>query len=86
MPNVYTDITSGGRYWLMLPAGVAPDVVEKIREAVYRVLKMPDVKEKMLSIGLEPTAGDREDVAADMKREIEYWTRTVQATGIKAAE
>jgi tripartite-type tricarboxylate transporter receptor subunit TctC len=80
----YTDITSGGRYWLMLPAGTPPDVVEKIRESVYRVLKMPDVKERMLAIGLEPTSGEREDVAADMKREIEYWKRTVQATGIKA--
>jgi tripartite-type tricarboxylate transporter receptor subunit TctC len=80
----YTDITSGGRYWLMLPAGVPPDVVEKIRESVYRVLKMPDVREKMIAIGLEPTPGEREDVAADMKREMDYWKRTVQATGIKA--
>jgi tripartite-type tricarboxylate transporter receptor subunit TctC len=82
----YTDITAGGRYWLMLPAGVAPDTVEKIREAVHRVLKMPDVQQKMFAIGLEPASGEREDVAADMRREIEYWKRAVQATGIKAAD
>jgi tripartite-type tricarboxylate transporter receptor subunit TctC len=80
----YTDITSGGRYWLMLPAGVAPATVEKIREAVLRVLKMPDVQQKMYSIGLEPASGEREDVAGDMRREIDYWTRVVQATGIKS--
>ena len=81
----YSDITSGGRYWLMLPAGVAPETVEKIREATLRVLRMPEVQQKMLSIGLEPAPGDpREDVAGDMRREIEYWKKTAQATGIKA--
>jgi tripartite-type tricarboxylate transporter receptor subunit TctC len=80
----YSDITSGGRYWLMLPAGVAPATVEKIREAVLRVLKMPDVREKMIAIGMEPASGEREDVAGDMRKEIDYWTRVVQATGIKA--
>jgi tripartite-type tricarboxylate transporter receptor subunit TctC len=80
----YSDITAGGRYWLMLPAGVAPETVEKIREAVLRVLKMPDVQQKMLAIGLEPASGEREDVAGDMRKEIEYWTRVVQATGIKS--
>jgi tripartite-type tricarboxylate transporter receptor subunit TctC len=65
----------------MLPVGVAPDVLERIRESVYHVLKMPDVQQKMLAIGLEPTAGEREDAAADVRREIDYWKRTVQATG-----
>lgn len=80
------DITAGGRYWLLLSAGVAPQTVEKIREAVLRVLKMPDVREKMYAIGLEPTSGERENVAADMAKEIEYWKRVVQATGITAGQ
>ncbi|TFZ02729.1 tripartite tricarboxylate transporter substrate binding protein [Ramlibacter henchirensis] len=80
------DITAGGRYWLLLPAGVATDTVEKIREAVLRVLRMPDIQQKMLAIGLEPTSGQREDVAGDMRKEIDYWKRVVQATGIKPAE
>jgi tripartite-type tricarboxylate transporter receptor subunit TctC len=80
------DITAGGRYWLMLPAGVAQPTVDKIRDAVQRVLKMPDVREKMIAVGLEPTFGEREDVAADMRKEIDYWRRVVQVTGIKAAD
>jgi tripartite-type tricarboxylate transporter receptor subunit TctC len=80
------DITAGGRYWLLLPANVAPPTVEKIREAVLRVLKTPEVQQKMLAIGLEPATGEREDVAADMRREIDYWKRVVQVTGIKAGD
>jgi tripartite-type tricarboxylate transporter receptor subunit TctC len=80
------DITAGGRYWLLLPAGVAPGTVDKIREAVLRLLKTPDVQQKMLAIGLEPASGEREDVAGDMRKEVEYWKRVVQATGIKAGD
>lgn len=80
------DISSGGRYWLLLPAGVAPSTVDKIRDAVLRVLKMPEVQQKMFAIGLEPASGEREDVAADMRKEIDYWKRVVQITGIKASE
>jgi tripartite-type tricarboxylate transporter receptor subunit TctC len=80
------DITAGGRYWLMLPAGVAPETVEKIRAAVQRVIRTPDVQEKMLALGLEPASGEREDVAADMRKEIDYWKRVVKATGIQAGQ
>jgi tripartite-type tricarboxylate transporter receptor subunit TctC len=80
------DITAGGRYWLLLPAGVAPGTVDKIREAVLRLLKTPEVQQKMLAIGLEPASGEREDVAGDMRKEVEYWKRVVQATGIKAGD
>ncbi|MBC5767025.1 Bug family tripartite tricarboxylate transporter substrate binding protein [Ramlibacter albus] len=80
------DITAGGRYWLLLPAGVAPQTVDKVRDAVLRVIRMPDVRQKMQEIGLEPASGEREDVAGDMRKEIDYWKRVVQVTGIKAAE
>jgi tripartite-type tricarboxylate transporter receptor subunit TctC len=68
----------------MLPAGVTPDTVEKIRDAVLRTLKLPEIQQKMLAIGLEPASGEREDVAGDMRKEIDYWKRVAQATGIKA--
>jgi len=78
------DIDSGGRYWLMLPAGVPGPTVDKIREAVLRVLRQPEVREKMMALGLEPAPGEAEDVAGNMRKEIDYWKRAVAATGIEA--
>lgn len=80
----YPDIVVPGRYWLLLPAGVPPATVELIRSSVERVLKMPDVQEQFLSMGLEPASGEREDVGADMRADLEYWRRVAKKTGIKA--
>ena len=75
-----------GRYWLFLPAGVAPETVEKIRSAVHRILKLPQVQEQFLAMGLEPASGEREDVTAAMRADLEYWKKVVQATGIQATD
>lgn len=82
----YPEIVVPGRYWLFLPAGVAPDTVEKIRAAVHRILKLPQVQEQFLAMGLEPASGEREDVTAAMRADLEYWKKVVQTTGIQATD
>lgn len=82
----YTDMVVPGRYWLFLPAGVAPETVEKIRASVHRVLKSPEIQEQFAAMGLEPASGEREDVPAAMRSDVEYWKRVVQNTGIKVTE
>jgi len=80
----YTEVSQPGRYWLMLPKGTPPATVERIRASVLNVLKSPEVREQLLSMGIDPAPAEREDVAANMRADIEYWKRVVQATGIKA--
>lgn len=93
LPNVptflelgYPEATVSGRYWLMLPAGVAPETVEKMRAAILRIQKLPEVQEQFTAMGLEPATGEREDVTAAMKADIEYWRRVVALTGITASD
>lgn len=80
----YTEVAQPGRYWLMLPKGTPPATVERIRTSVLNVLKSTEVQEQLLSMGIDPAPPEREDVAGNMRADIEYWKRVVQATGIKA--
>ncbi|RYZ12876.1 MAG: tripartite tricarboxylate transporter substrate binding protein [Comamonadaceae bacterium] len=82
----YRDVSLPGRYWLMLPAGTPAPTVERIRASVLKVLKAPEVQEQMLAMGIEPAPAEREDVAADMRADVEYWKRVVQITGITSSQ
>lgn len=82
----YTEVSQPGRYWLMLPKGTPPATVERIRTSVLNVLKSPEVQEQMYAMGAEPARPEREDVAGNMRADIEYWKHVVQVTGIKAAD
>lgn len=93
LPNVptfselgYPEAAVSGRYWLMLPAGVPPETVEKIRAAVQRIQKLPEVQKEMVSMGLEPASGDREEVTANMRADLVYWRRVISLTGITASD
>ncbi|TFZ02708.1 tripartite tricarboxylate transporter substrate binding protein [Ramlibacter henchirensis] len=80
----YTEVSQPGRYWLMLPKGTPAATVERIRTSVLNVLKSPEVQEQMLAMGIDPAPPEREDVAANMRADVEYWKRVVQITGIRA--
>jgi tripartite-type tricarboxylate transporter receptor subunit TctC len=80
----YGEVSQPGRYWLMLPKGTPPATVERIRVSVLNVLKSPEIQEQLVGMGIEPAPAEREDVAANMRADIEYWKRVVQVTGIKA--
>jgi tripartite-type tricarboxylate transporter receptor subunit TctC len=80
----YGEVSQPGRYWLMLPKGTPPATVERIRASVLNVLKSPEIQEQLVAMGIEPAPAEREDVAANMRADIEYWKRVVQFTGIKA--
>ena len=41
-------------YGMWLPAGASPDFAEKLSEAAAAALAKPEVKEKLLAIGLIP--------------------------------
>lgn len=80
----YNEVSQPGRYWLMLPKGTPPAIVERIRTSVLNVLKSPEVQEQMYAMGIEPAGSEREDLVAAMRADVEYWKNVVQITGIRA--
>ena len=64
--------------------GHAMTTVERIRTSILNVLKIPEVREQMYAMGAEPGPAEREDVAGNMRKDIEYWKHVVQVTGIQA--
>jgi tripartite-type tricarboxylate transporter receptor subunit TctC len=64
------------------PAGIPADVVAKLSKAVQEALKLPDVKERMASLGMEPMQGTPDELDERMKRDVEKWRVVIDQAGI----
>ncbi|MFL6694414.1 MAG: tripartite tricarboxylate transporter substrate-binding protein, partial [Ramlibacter sp.] len=69
---------------LFAPAGLPRDVQMKINAETARVLAMPDVKEKLATLGLDPNPGTPEQLAAFQQTELTKWAKVVKESGAKA--
>ena len=67
-----------------VPAKTPPAIVSKLSQEIARVLRLPDVGERLLSQGMEPTTSTPEEFAAYIRSEMTKWAKVVKASGAKA--
>ncbi len=72
--------------WLGLfaPAGTPRAVVEKLESEVIRVMRLPEVRDRLNAQGAEPAPLGTEKFSAFVKSEVEKWAKVVAATGMTA--
>ena len=63
------------------PAGTPQPIIEKLNAEVNKVLKMPDVRQRIESLGGEVQGGTPQHFAAFIKSEIPKWARMVKLSG-----
>ena len=68
-------------YGVMTPANTPEPVVQKLNFEITKALNAPDVREKLLSIGMEPIALNLDQSAAYMNTEIKRWAQIVKISG-----
>jgi tripartite-type tricarboxylate transporter receptor subunit TctC len=66
------------------PAGTPRDVVLRINAEMQRVFKLPDVVDKLKTLGLEPWISSPEELARYQGTEITKWAKVVKDSGAKA--
>lgn len=65
------------------PAALPKDVQEKLSAALLQILAKPDVRERIIAAGAEPTPSDIATFTALVKRQLEVWGRKVADAGIQ---
>lgn len=65
-------------------AGTPKAVVLKLNSEIVRILKLTEVKERLLAVGAEPVGSSPEEFARHIKSEAARWGKTVKALGLKA--
>jgi tripartite-type tricarboxylate transporter receptor subunit TctC len=69
-------------YGLLAPVGVPKAILDKLSEATRSVLKMPDVRERYLSQGMDPVPTTPAEFAKLIRSEMDKWGKVVKAAKI----
>ncbi len=69
---------------MFAPAGTPPAVVARINAEMLRVFKLPDVVDKLKTLGLEPWISTPDELAKYQASEIIKWAKVVKDSGAKA--
>ena len=68
---------------VMAPAWTPAEAVSKLNAEVNAILQMPDVRERLDTLGAEPMGGTPADVAALIHTDLAKWAEVVKAANIK---
>jgi tripartite-type tricarboxylate transporter receptor subunit TctC len=77
------DLVADAWYGMWLPAGSPPDFAVKLSASVAAALAKPEVKEKLLNIGLIPVGSTPEGLEKELAADTAFWQPIVKATGYR---
>lgn len=66
-----------------VPAGTPADVAQKLNDALLRVARDPQIKERLEALAFDVTAAPLADTAAYVKSELAKWGKVVRDVGAK---
>ena len=75
---------SSSWYALLAPARTPPEIITRWNQTVANVVRMPDIRERLLQQGAEPAGGPPEELDKLMRDDIAKWGRVVKALGLTA--
>ena len=66
------------------PAGTPGDIAARLTNEVMRIVKLPDIREKLAAMGVEPVGDTSEQLARTIRSEIARYGPVVKAANIRA--
>lgn len=70
-------------FGLLAPAGTPRPIVDKLSAELVSIAALPDVREKMLTQGLEPATSSPDEFSAMIAAEITKWGKIVQSAKLE---
>jgi tripartite-type tricarboxylate transporter receptor subunit TctC len=90
LPQLPTAVESGVKgfvvniwYGLLAPAATPRAIIDKFSAEVAKVLAMPDIREKLLSQGMDPFISTPDQFAALIKADLAKYARIIKTANIK---
>lgn len=68
---------------LIGPKGIPRPITERINSEMNKILKSREMEERLQGDGVSPSGGTPEQLAEQIRKEIEQWRQVVQRAGVK---
>jgi tripartite-type tricarboxylate transporter receptor subunit TctC len=69
---------------MFAPAATPKPIVDRIQQEVVRVFKLPEVQDRLRTLGLDAVLSSPEDLATYQQAEIRKWSDVVRKSGARA--
>jgi tripartite-type tricarboxylate transporter receptor subunit TctC len=90
LPNVPTAKEAGFEnfvvdiwYGILATAGTPPNIVSRLNTEINKALAAPDLKDKLVAAGIQPTGGSAEQFASFIRSETARYAKVIKEAGIK---
>jgi tripartite-type tricarboxylate transporter receptor subunit TctC len=80
----YPDIEGENWQAFLVPAGTPREIITLLHREIVAIIALPDVKERLATLGLEPVGTTPDECAAQMRTEIVKWAKVIREAGIRA--
>jgi tripartite-type tricarboxylate transporter receptor subunit TctC len=70
-------------FGLLVPAGTPQPIIVRLYREAQNAIRAPDVKERLVSEGLDPVGNRPDEFAAYIQAELLKWGKVIRAAGIK---
>ena len=68
---------------LFAPAGTPAPVIALLNSNIAAILAMPEIRERLLGLGVEPDPNSPEAMGALLRQDVAVWRRVIEAAGIE---
>jgi len=68
---------------LFAPAGTPPEIVKTLNGALQDILADPDVKKRLLELGIEARASTPQEISDRLKSDVDKWQKVIEKAGIQ---
>ena len=67
---------------ILVPAGTSAEVIDRLHLELVRVIALPDVRERLIAIGMVPETSTPQQLGANIRAEVARWGPIIKAAGI----
>ena len=79
----YPDIEGDTWVGVLAPAGTPTEVISLINREIVRIVGLPEMRERLATLGFEPVGNTPHEFAAQIRIEIAKWAKVIRAAGVK---